>query len=114
MKSKFSFLFIALCICTVNCFAGANEDLITACKSGNLDGVKKAIADGANVNALDEAGNPALTSAFFWADIVKVLLENKADPNLGNSTVLFQAAVYYSTDVMKIVLDAGADPNKTC
>lgn len=113
MKLKFaSFLLTVFCAYSLNSFAGANEDLIAACKAGNLEGVKKAIADGANVNALDEAGNPALTSAFFWPDIVKVLLENKADPNLGNTNVLFQACIFYSSDVVKMVLDAGADPNK--
>lgn len=109
---SFPMLFLALCAFSLQSFAGANEDLVAACKSGNLEGAKKAIADGANVNALDEAGNPAITSAFFWPEIVKVLLENKADPNLGNTNVLFQASVSYSYEVVKLVLDAGADPNK--
>lgn len=107
-----SLLSMVLCVFSVQCFAGPNEDLIAACKAGNLEGAKKAIADGANVNALDEAGNPAISNAFFWPDIVKVLLENKADPNLGNSPVLFSASVYYSTEVIKLALEAGADPNK--
>lgn len=105
-------ILLATCALAFNCFASPAEDLLKACKTGDLEGVKKAIGAGADANALDEAGNPALTYAFFYPDIVKYLLENKADPNLGKTKVLFQAAVFSSPDVMKLVLDAGADPNK--
>ncbi|MCW3123462.1 MAG: hypothetical protein JWQ38_2954, partial [Flavipsychrobacter sp.] len=33
---------------TTKVFAGPNEDLITACKQGNLEGVKKAVDGGAD------------------------------------------------------------------
>ncbi len=105
-------LFVAMCFCGITCFAGANDDLIAACKAGNLEGVKKAISDGAQVNAVDAGGNPAIVSAYFWPDIVKYLLENKADPNLGTTPALFQATFFCVPDVMKLLLDAGADPNK--
>jgi len=105
-------LALVVLLITAQVQAGPQEDLSKACQSGNLDAVKKAIADGAQVNTLDVAGNPAITYAFFWPDIVKYLLENKADPNLGSTTVLFQASFYSSLDVLKLILDAGADPNK--
>lgn len=92
-------------------FAGADEDLLKACKQGDLEGVKSAIAAGANVNKLDN-GNAPIASAFFWADITKLLLEKGADPNLGDYPALIQACNNYSYEVAKILLDAGADPNK--
>jgi ankyrin repeat protein len=113
MKKKVIYCLVTIiCVCNFNCFAGPNEDLFTACKAGKLEDVKKAVAAGANVNGLDAGGNPALSSAFFWPDIVKYLLDNKADPNLGACTPLWQATFYCSVDVMKLLLDAGADPNK--
>jgi len=103
---------VAFAITTTSATAGSQEDLVKACQTGNLDAVKKAIADGAQVNTLDAAGNPAITYAFFYPEIVKLLLDNKADPNLGTTTVLWQASFYSSSDVLKLVLDAGADPSK--
>ena len=44
MKNKLFLLLTILCLCTINSFASANEDLFAACKTGNLEGVKKAIA----------------------------------------------------------------------
>lgn len=113
MNLKFKpLLAVFLSAFALNVFAGPDDDLIAACKAGDLEGVKKAISAGAKVNNLDAAGNPAITAATFWPEIVKFLLENGADPNLGKTTVLFSAACGYSYDVMKLVLDAGADPNK--
>jgi len=94
-----------------NAFAGADEDLLKACKQGDLEGVKSAIAAGANVNKLDN-GNAPIASAFFWPEITKYLIEKGADPNAGDYPALIQACNNYSYDVAKILLDAGADPNK--
>lgn len=93
-------------------FAGPYEDLVSACKKGDLAAVKSAVEAGANVNQLDAAGNAAIASAVFWPEIVTYLLEKGADPSLGNSTALYGALVYYSVDVMKILLEHGADVNK--
>ena len=108
---NFVFLFVFVC-CTIDCNAGPDDDLLNACKSGKLDAVKKAIAEGAKVNGVDPSTTTPLSLAFFWPDIVKYLLENKADPNLGNPNILYQATFYSSYDVLKLILDAGADPNK--
>jgi hypothetical protein len=91
--------------------AGVNEDLVAACKIGDLEKVKSAIEGGANVNQLTD-GNPPLSVAFFWPEVTKYLLEKGADPNLGDFPALLNTIIYYSTDVLKILLDAGADPNK--
>lgn len=111
MNIKHITLLLAAVLISTSSFADANTDLAAACKAGDLEAAKKAISEGAKVNALDEAGNPAISSAFFWPEIVKLLLDNGADPNLGNTTALFQTACSYSSETMKLQLDAGADPN---
>jgi len=94
-----------------NAFAGADEDLHKACKQGDLEGVKSALAAGANVNKL-ENGNAPIASAFFWPEITKYLIEKGADPNAGDYPALIQACNNYCLETAKILLDAGADPNK--
>lgn len=96
---------------SINAFAGADEDLLKACKQGDLEGVKAAIAAGANINKLDN-GNAPIASAFFWPDITKYLIEKGADPNLGDYPALIQACNNYCYETAKILLDAGANPNK--
>ena len=106
----FTLLFFVLVV--FGSLAGPNEDLVIACQKGDLEGVKKAMSAGAQVNTLDAGGNAPISYAFFWPEIVKYLLDNKADPNLGNTLLLYQASFYSSADVIKLALDAGADPNK--
>lgn len=104
-------LFLFVLFFTKSALAGPNEDLFTACKKGDLTAVKAALKGGAEVNALDSAGNSPVSLAFFWPDIVKELLDNKADINLGSRSVLYQATVNCSYEVMKLVLSKGADIN---
>ena len=68
---------LALGLATSYAQATSQEDLVRACQSGNFEGVKKAIADGAQVNTLDVAGNAPLAYAFFWPDIVKYFTKSK-------------------------------------
>lgn len=93
-------------------FAGSNEDLMTACKMGDLAGATKAIESGADVNFLDANGNTPIASAYFWPEITQLLLDKGADPNKGNYPALISACNLYSVEVVKKLLDAGADPNK--
>jgi len=106
---KFIYLLCILSSSTI--IAGADDQLLLACKQGDLSGVKNAIAAGANVNKI-ENGNPPIASAFFWPEITKFLIENGADPNLGDYPALISACNNYSVEVAKILIDAGADPNK--
>jgi ankyrin repeat protein len=92
--------------------AGPTEDLIASCKQGNIDGVRKAIEAGADVNKADADGHTAIASAYFWPDITRLLLDKGADPNGGVYPALISACNVYSVDVVKMLLDAGADPNK--
>ncbi len=110
MKIKLSLLLTAICFCAIKGYAGANEDLIAACKAGDLAKATAAIAAGADVNYLD-SGNPPIASAYFWPEITKLLLDKGANPNLGTTPALVTASSVYSTEVLKLLLDAGADPN---
>lgn len=92
--------------------AGPQEDLLAACKTGDLAGATKALDGGANVNAVDADGGTAIAAAFLWPEVTKLLLSRKADPNLGSSSAVVGAASYYSIDTLRLLLDAGADPNK--
>ncbi|HRD37826.1 MAG TPA: hypothetical protein PLC65_04275, partial [Bacteroidia bacterium] len=68
MKSKlWAFVFSVFAI---SVFADSNEDLFAACKQGDLDKVKKAINNGADVNAIDAEGHSPIGHSFFWPEIV--------------------------------------------
>ena len=56
--------------------------LLTASKNGNLEYVKLAIAQGANINAKDEKGSTALHWATYYehTDIIRFLLMQGANP----------------------------------
>ncbi len=92
--------------------SASNEALMTACKQGDLAAVKSAFDGGADVNAPDANGNPAIASAFLWPDITALLIEKGADVNGGNYPALVSAANNYSVEVMKMLIESGADPNK--
>jgi len=112
MKSKKLYLLIALIGIGLIAFADSNEDLINACKQGDLAAAQAAIDAGADADATDANGSKPIDNAFLWPEITKLLLEKGADPNGGNYPPLLQACAGYSTDVVKLLLDAGADPNK--
>ena len=98
--------------------------LRTTAKMGNIEGVKKAIADGANVNARDNSGNAlnhATANRMPRADligghkgIVELLIAAGADVNVKNQrgrTPLYDAAIWDRKDIAKLLFAAGADVN---
>ena len=93
-------------------FAGVQEELFTAAPQCDLDGVKKALASGADVNGFNEYGQNALATSFFCVDVTKHLLEKGCDPNGGSYPGIIQAANNYSVEVLRILLEGGADANK--
>ena len=94
-----------------------NARLIQAAKDGNLSAVQAALSDGAEINARDKSGVPAL----MWAannghtQVVKLLLERRADVNVKKIdtgvTALMMASHEGHTEVVKLLLDKGADVN---
>lgn len=66
MKNTHSLLLLLVFFASMECYAGANEDLFAACKGGDFAKATAAITAGADVNSLD-AGNPPIASVFFMA-----------------------------------------------
>lgn len=92
--------------------AGAVDDLFAAVVQCDQAGVEKAMADGADVNALNSSGQNALAASFFCDDLTAFLIQKGCDPNGGSYPAVIQAANNYAVATLKMLLEAGADPNK--
>jgi ankyrin repeat protein len=97
----------------------AASALVTAARSGDVEKVKKQLADGANVNAPDSAGG---RTALHWAakegktEVIPVLLSKGADVNVkdrSGKTPLCIAGENGRADAVKLLLAANADVNVT-
>ncbi|MDI9408661.1 MAG: ankyrin repeat domain-containing protein [Candidatus Pacebacteria bacterium] len=83
----------------------------------DINGVKKLIADGVNVNIIDSRGVTALYSALvFCPELVKLILDAGANVNVKNKdnegeTVLMYAAALGYDDMVNLFITAGADVN---
>ena len=96
-----------------------NKQLIKEAQRGNLDGVKAALAQGADINYVDEFNNTALSSTYGMhvnLPVTEYLLQNGADPNFcptvnGKSTP-HPLTRCKNTELMKLLAQHGADFNK--
>jgi len=118
-------IIILNCVTTDKSSSGAGlcSPLVNAVKEGNVEEVKKLIKEGANVNetykepVMYTDGTFALHMAVARSnkEIVILLLENKADPNLNfnedKSSPLFRAFISGYIDIAKILIENDADPN---
>lgn len=111
---------LAVILVLVSAFAHADdkdEKLLQAVKEGDTDRLKALIAKGADPNAKDILGSPALIGAACagHTGIVEALLSAGADVNakgaLVDSTALICASSEGHTDTVKALLAAGADVN---
>ncbi|MCB9245691.1 MAG: ankyrin repeat domain-containing protein [Flavobacteriales bacterium] len=112
MKKTTTFLALVFATLT-NIFASPTDDMWDAFKTHDVAKLKAAIAAGANVNAFDKNGAPALNSAVIWADMTQLLIEAKANVNEAGKvdmTPLMTAAMMSAPESMKLLLAAGADP----
>ena len=73
MKPMKLITLLLLTLVTLIVQAGPNEDLVAACKIGDVAKATAAINAGADVNHLFEGGNPAIANAFFWPEVTKLL-----------------------------------------
>jgi ankyrin repeat protein len=100
-------------------YADQNEALIEAIRKSDLKHVQKILNKGADVNAKDEHGSPALVLAAESdrrgrMELVKLLLEKGADVNAktkSGRTTLMEAARRGPAELVNLLLDRGADVN---
>jgi ankyrin repeat protein len=96
-----------------------NEQLLTAAKDGEVDEIKRCLAEGADINARSSIGMTSLYRAVFWNrdDVVAYLL-TEAKPNLeikddDGESPLWRAVAERNENNVKILLEKGADVNVT-
>jgi ankyrin repeat protein len=86
-------------------------NLIEAAKRSDVESIKAIIATGSDVNAVDEGGRSALywITSLLSFNCAKVLLEAKANPDLGRS--LHIATMKGNLDFVKLLIGHGANIN---
>ena len=106
----------ALMFSIVGCQKNTNDDLIRAAETGNLADVSRLLSKGADANAMDRNGYPALYFAAYKGhkDVVVQLIGKGADINAkGNTgyTPLHGAAMGGHKEIAELLLEKGADVN---
>lgn len=92
-----------------------NSSLLNAAKEGNVNEVKKALDNGADVNHVSEKGSTALMLASMGGHlgVVELLISKGADVNIiTNTSALVSAAGLGRYDIVKYLIDHGADVNQ--
>lgn len=105
---------LALSIC--GCQKDVNTDLVRAAEAGKLTDVSRLLSKGADANARDKNGYPALYFAAYKGhkDVVVQLIDKGADVNAkGNTgyTPLHGAAMGGRKEIAELLLEKGADVN---
>ena len=90
--------------------------LINAAKRGNIEAVKSALADGADMNANDADGWTALHQSAFYGpkEVVELLITRGANLNAKEKdgwTPLDQAAYGGNKEIAELLITKGADVN---
>ena len=87
-------------------------------KIGDIDGVKRAIKSGVDIDDKDYRGHSALSCAIIkdQIEIVKILIENGADINNAEDTghsALYCTIARDQTEMAKILIESSMDVNAT-
>ena len=87
--------------------------LVYAVEQGNAELVEVLLAAGADPNRETRGGKTPLAAAVYTPELLRVLLKNKADPNLrvGSATPLSEAILNDNAEAVEILLESGADPD---
>jgi ankyrin repeat protein len=93
------------------------DDFVRSAAEGDQKALGLFFAAGFDVNTPNAAGYTGLMAAAERGrvDIVKLLLDHKADPNVAGrdaGTALMLAAENNQPEIVKLLLDRGADPNR--
>jgi uncharacterized protein len=92
-----------------------NADLLAACEKGDALEVRKLLGEGVSPNAARSSGASALTYAIAGrhTEVVRLLLEAKADPNRASLGMapLFLASEKGDVKTVELLLRHGADVN---
>ena len=94
----------------------ADLDLIDASMKGNIESARQAIAEGADVNALDTRGRAPIQNALHSGNIeaVKLLIDSDANLNVKSAnswTPLYEAVLIGDLETVKLLLENGAQVN---
>jgi len=115
IKLLLSFLFLGFIGSIYSCSldeSAPNDILIYASDINNIEYVQKAINQGADINSQADGYTALMGSALRGHEaIVKLLLENNANPNIQNhegETALMLAVDMEYENIVKLLLDAGA------
>ncbi|HDP79575.1 MAG TPA: ankyrin repeat domain-containing protein [Spirochaetes bacterium] len=95
---------------------GRTDSLIEKSAVGDLEGVKKLVSAGADVNCFDTEGITPLIAASKEGHtaVAAFLLEKGAFPHMkykGGRTALIEAVAFNRPETVKLLLDKGADVN---
>ncbi|MEP7236558.1 MAG: ankyrin repeat domain-containing protein [Ferruginibacter sp.] len=109
-------LVFAFCLLVTNKIQAQSTTLIEAVRNNDISEVKSFLQKGADVNAYDDDSDNVLINAAMYAsaDCMKLLLTNKANPNLANK--YGQTPLMVSTNDLnkvKLLVRFGAQINDT-
>eukprot|EP01017_Pseudomicrothorax_dubius_P026895 TRINITY_DN3040_c0_g1_i1.p1 TRINITY_DN3040_c0_g1~~TRINITY_DN3040_c0_g1_i1.p1 ORF type:complete len:238 (-),score=84.03 TRINITY_DN3040_c0_g1_i1:89-754(-) len=100
------------------CYESWEEFFIDSCRSGELEDIKEALSNEADVNFVGAGGNNALhmAGANGHAEVVKFLItkvrpETINSPNEAGNTPLHWAIINNKKDIVQILVENGADCN---
>ena len=87
----------------------ADERLLYGAEKREIQHIKSALQNGADIDARDKWGQTALHKAIDDVEIVSLLITHGADVNAKNAAFGMTALYYADCTVAQLLIDAGAD-----